>query len=113
MSRDLESAAQLKLDLHNSLGRLLSRCYELAKLDPSCSGYWEGEARYWEQQYHEAMKLIDSMINLAAAGRTPARATAAGREIEISNVAGDVIITNITDSRNIVVGKDIDQQIRE
>jgi len=37
----------------------------MAQADPSCAAYWTGEARYWQQQYSEAMKLIDLMASTA------------------------------------------------
>lgn len=51
----------------------MTQCYEFASNDPTCSDYWIGEARYWEGQYAEAMKLTDQMINLAGHDHLPVR----------------------------------------
>ena len=71
LSNDIEAIAQLKSDLHDAIGRLLTRCYAMAKADPGCEGYWLGEARYWEQQYHESMRTMEQMINSAGNGHLP------------------------------------------
>ena len=105
----LESLWQLRHDIEDTTGRLVTKCFLAAKADPSCSSYWQGEAQYWDGQRQEALKLVDNMIRLAGAGR-PQRVTGS-RSIEINNVSGDVIIAEIHDSDNVAVGKDISQDI--
>ncbi len=73
LSNSMEGLAQLREDLHSALGRLITQCYEFARSDPSCSDYWIGEARYWQQQYDESMKLTSTMINVASQSHQPIR----------------------------------------
>jgi hypothetical protein len=112
LAHDIERLAQLKLDLHDSLGRLLTQCYEVAKADPVCGDYWQGEARYWEQQYHEAIKLVDQMLTMAAINKLPTtHQVNADRTVTIGNITagGDVIIATTLDSTGVAVGKDVTQ----
>lgn len=39
--------------------------------DPSCASYWTAEATYWEQQYREAMVLMNHMVPMAGHGEAP------------------------------------------
>lgn len=113
-SHDLEALAQLKADLHGALGRLLTRCCDLAKLDPTCADYWQGEAIYWDGQYREAVALVDKMIQLASAEHGSVRAAVGGRTIEIGTVNGDVIVSQIGDNvHDVAVGKDLRQTVEE
>lgn len=111
VATDLESLTQLRHDVHDTLGRLLTKCHEFARLDPSCAGYWTGEATYWEGQYREALALIDSMINASAMRRTPVREQVGHQTIEISNIGGDVVITTVDGSTNVAAGKGITQDV--
>lgn len=113
MANDLEALTQLRHDVHDVLGRLLTKAHEFARQDPSCADYWTGEANYWEAQHREAIALVDSMINASAMRRTPVREKVGRQTIEISNVGGDVVITTIQDSTNVAVGKNIKQGINE
>lgn len=113
LSYDLEKLAQLKLDLHSDLGRLLTYCYELARADPTCADYWTGEGRYWERQYHEAIKLVDGMLNIAAMGKLPVtQQVNEHRTVQIGNISagGDVIISTVDHSTDVATGKDIAQE---
>ena len=114
LSYDLERLAQLKLDLHDALGRLLTQCYEMAKADPTCGDYWQGEGRYWEQQHHEAIKAIDQMLNLAAMGKLPVtHQVNEQRTVQIGNISagGDVIIATVDHASGVAIGKDISQEV--
>jgi hypothetical protein len=111
LAHSVERLAQLKLDLHDALGRLLTQCYEMARSDDStCSDYWNSEGRYWEQQYHEAIKMVDQMLTLAAMNKLPATHQINDqRTVVIGNInaGGDVIIATVQDATGVTVGKEI------
>ena len=112
LSHDIERLAQLKIDTHDALGRLLTQCYEMAKADPTCADYWQGEGRYWEQQYHLAIGMIDTMLNMAAMGKLPVtHQVNETRTVQIGNITagGDVIIATVNDSTGVATGKDLTQ----
>lgn len=110
-NRDLERLSQLRHDVGTVLGRLVTECALNAKRDPSCAAYYEGEARYWDGQRIEAIKLSDQMLTLATRGQLPiTHQTPGGRIVQIGNVAGDVVISTVEDSDNVIVGKGIEQK---
>ena len=71
LSGTIEALSQLRSDLHDGIGRLITRCYQFAQNDLTCTDYWIAEAHYWEGQYAEAMKISEQMVNLAARGSIP------------------------------------------
>lgn len=112
-NRDLERLSQLRHDVATVLGRLVTECALLAKQDPSCARYYEGEAHYWDQQRAEAMKLADQMLTLATRDQLPmTHQTPGGRIVQIGNVAGDVIVSTVENSSQVAVGKDIESDAK-
>lgn len=93
----LDAAQQLRVRVADDLDQLLTIAYEMARHDPSCKDYWNGEARYWEQQRAEALKLVDTVIDLLLVHPEPTQQT--------------TVIANVTDSANVVIGKDISQEV--
>ncbi len=111
VSHDVERLAQLRHDVADVLGRLVTECAVQAKRDPPCANYYEGEARYWDGQRTEAIKTADQMLNAATHGQLPiTHQTPGGRIVQIGNVAGDVVISTVEDSDNVIVGKGIEQR---
>ncbi len=110
-AQELEGLLQLRADLHDALGRLVTKCHQNAAADPGCGVYWTAEAIYWEQQYRESIKLVEQMIHQLVGERIDGNAN--GRQIQIENVSGDVIITQIgAGAQNVAAGKDITQTQR-
>lgn len=110
-SHDVERLVQLRHDVADVFGRLVTECAVQAKHDPPCANYYEGEARYWDSQRQEALKLLDQMLTQATHGHLPmTHQTPGGRIVQIGNVAGDVVISTVEDSDNVIVGKGIEQR---
>ncbi len=105
----VERLSQLRHDVGDSLGRLVTECTLQAKRDPQCAAYYEGEARYWDQKRQEALGLIDQELTQASHGQLPlTHATPGGRVVQIGNVEGEVVISTVEDSDNVIVGKGIE-----
>ncbi len=114
-NRELERVTQLRHDVADVLGRMVTELALLGKNDPSCRGYYETETRYWDSQRAEALKLMDQIVSMATRGQLPVTHTMdGGRVVQIGNlnVSGDVVISTIEGSDNIV-GKGVDQDVNE
>jgi hypothetical protein len=114
-NRELERVSQLRHDVADVLGRMVTELAMLGKNDPSCRGYYEAETRYWDAQRGEALKLMDQIVSMATRGQLPmTHALEGGRIVQIGNlnVTGDVVISTIEGSDNIV-GKGVDQDVQE
>jgi predicted O-methyltransferase YrrM len=111
-ANDLERLAQLRQDVHDTLGRLLTQLYQMAQTDHNCRDYWQELARIWEAQHVEALQHIDEMIDTAAR-INPARNQEQTVTVGDIHASGDVTITVIRDSSNVAAGKQIEQEHNE
>ena len=113
-NREIERVTQLRHDVEQVLGRVVTELALLGKNDPHCRGYYEAEAHHWDSQRGEALKLMDQIVSMATRGHLPmTHTTEGGRVVQIGNlnVSGDVVISTIEGSDNIV-GKGVDQDVQ-
>jgi hypothetical protein len=113
LRHDLERSAQLRSDLADSIGRLVTELAALATVDASSAGRWGSELAKWDQVRSQALALVDEVAELAIRGQLPAVPSEVRQSIQIhgiSQIGGDLIIQTIAGSQ-IAAGKEINQDV--
>jgi hypothetical protein len=103
--RDLERCQQLRLDLADSLGRLVTMVAAVATSEPA----YNSEVAKWDQIRSAALRLVDGIVDQTVRGELAPAPADRQRTIQIGSVGGDVILALVDSSQAVSVGKEIKQ----